>query len=165
MAQRMDEISALQLVMDDDCDWNDSEDEEVTDVDNRVIDEPYEPLDAVQMGKSDDEPETSNHEECCTSMDQSISDESSSIGDLEFSEPVGPAEPYLPSDATPLDFFMLMVGQDFFEYLATETNRYAAQKPPLPSYKWEDTNADEVMLFIGMIFAMGINVQPKLQDY
>ena len=85
----------------------------VTDVDTTVIDEPYEPLDALQMGKSDDEPETSNHEECCTNMDQPISDESSSIVDLDFSEPVGPAEPYHPSDTTPLDFFMLMVGEDF----------------------------------------------------
>ena len=65
------------------------------------------------MGKSDDEPETSNHEQCCTNMDQLISDESSSIVDLDFSEPVGPAEPYHPSDTTPLDFFMLVVGEDF----------------------------------------------------
>ena len=113
MAQRMNEMSALQLVMDDDCDWNDSEDEEVTDVDNTVNDTLYEPLDAVQMGESDDEPDTFNFEECCANMDQPTSDESSSMVDLEFSEPIGPAEPYLPSDATPLDFFMLMVDEDF----------------------------------------------------
>ena len=65
------------------------------------------------MGESDDEPDTSNCEECCTNTDQPICHESSSMVDLEFSEPVGPAEPHLPSDATPLDFFILMVGEDF----------------------------------------------------
>ena len=124
----MDEISTLQLVMDDDCDWNDSEDEDVTWISQLAM-----RVQALEI--------------------------------LRFSEPVGPAEPNLPSDATPLDFFMLMVGEDFFKYLATETNRYAAQKPPLPSHKLDDTNADEMMLFIGMIFAMGMNVQPKLEDY
>lgn len=58
-----------------------------------------------------------------------------------------------------------MVGSDFFSYLAMVSNRYAQQKPPQASYKWYDTTANELMLMIGMILAMGINVQPELADY
>ena len=139
----MDDLSALGLMMGHESDWNDSEDD-VDYQDENGFDEQYEPLDIAQLDDRIEE----------------ISDfqQEGSIDD-------GPALPHLPSSATPLDFFMLMVGADFFECLATETNRYAQQNPPPASYKWQDTTAIEMMLFICMIYTMGLNLQPQLLDY
>ena len=162
MAQRMDDLSALGLMMDHESDWNDSEDD-VDYQDENGFDEQYEPLDIAQLDDHIEEVSGFQQEESID--DDSMDMDSSTPANVDFSEPVGPALPHLPSSATPLDFFMLMVGADFFEYLATETNRYAQQNPPPASYKWQDTTASEMMLFIGMIYAMGLNVQPQLLDY
>ena len=155
MAQRMDDLSALGLMMDHESDWNDSEDD-VDYQDENGFDEQYEPLDIAQIDDHIEEVSDFQQEESID--DDSMDMDSSTPANVDFSEPVGPALPHLPSSATPLEFFMLMVGADFFEYLATETNRYAQQNPPPASYKWQDTTASEMMLFVGMIYAMGLNV-------
>jgi hypothetical protein len=160
----MSECSALDLVMDEDVDWNDSEDDEecANDTHNDDI---REPLDVAQVEDEDDgELDDLDESDHSITMDTSSSPSNPTTSLPTFSEPVGPSLPYLASTATPLEFF-LMVGSDFFAYLAKESNRYAQQKPPQLSYKWYDTTAEELMLMIGMIFAMGINVQPELADY
>jgi hypothetical protein len=163
MAQRMDDITALEQMMGNDSDWNNSgEDDDLQDEDD--CDDQLEPLDIAQLDepadKGDDETECED-----SILDDDSMDTSNSLMNFTFLELVGPAQPYLASNATPLDFFLLMVGRDFFDYLATETNRYAKQKLPPASYKWQDTNVNELMLFIGMVIAMGLNVQPQFLDY
>lgn len=87
----MDDLSALGLMMGHESDWNDSEDD-VDYQDENGFDEQYEPLDIAQLDDHIEEISDFQQEE--------------SIDD-------GPALPHLPSSATPLDFFMLMVGADF----------------------------------------------------
>jgi hypothetical protein len=77
---------------------------------------------------------------------------------------VGPRV-HLDSSATALDAFTLLFGKDTFQLLADQTNLYALQTPPGASYKWYDTNPQEMQLFIGMILAMGIHQLPQLEDY
>ena len=98
-------------------------------------------------------------------MDTSSSPSNSPTSLPSFSEPVAPSLQHLASTATLLKFFLLMVDSDFFSYLAMESNRYVQQKPPQSSYKWYDTTAEELMLMIGMILAVGINIQLELADY
>ena len=81
-----------------------------------------------------------------------------------FTEPVGP-NVHLDSSSTAMDAFLSIFGEDTFQLLADQTNLYAKQSPPGASYKWYDTNADEMELFIGMILAMGVHQLPQLEDY
>ena len=166
MVQRMNECTALDLMMDEDVDWNDSEDDEESgnDTYSQLQDIP-EPLDVAQVDEDDGETDDLDESDRSITMDTSSSPSTPSTTLPTFSEPVGPSLSHLASTATPLEFFLLMVGSDFFSYLAMESNRYAQQKPPQASYKWYDTTANELMLMIGMILAMGINVQPELADY
>ena len=82
----------------------------------------------------------------------------------EFTQSVGPAVS-LDSAATALDAFLLIFGDNTFKLLADQTNLYARQTPPGASYKWYDTNENEMKLFIGMLLAMGIHRLPQLEDY
>ena len=81
-----------------------------------------------------------------------------------FTENIGPSVS-LDSDATALDAFLLIFGSDTFQLLADQTNLYAKQSPPGASYKWYDTNEDEMKLFFGMLLIMGIHRLPQLEDY
>ena len=81
-----------------------------------------------------------------------------------FSEPVGP-NVHLNSSSTALDAFLLLFSEDTFQLLADQTNLYASQVPPGQSYKWYNTTANKMKLFIGMILAMGIHQLPQLEDY
>ena len=46
-----------------------------------------------------------------------------------------------------------------------QTNLYASQNPPSARYNWEDTSPDEMMLFLGIVLATGINRLPEWQEY
>ena len=81
-----------------------------------------------------------------------------------FTKSVGP-NVHLDSTSTAMDGFLLIFGEDTFQLLADQTNLYARQLPPGASYKWYDTSADEMKLFIGMILAMGVHRLPQLEDY
>ena len=89
---------------------------------------------------------------------------SSPFSPPEFTQSVGPAVS-LDSAATALDAFLLIFGDNTFKLLADQTNLYARQTPPGASYKWYDTNENEMKLFIGMLLAMGIHRLPQLEDY
>jgi hypothetical protein len=71
----------------------------------------------------------------------------------------------LPSNATPLDFFSLVFGEETFQFIAYETNRYAQQNPPGDGYNWFDTCKEELQQFLGLIIAMGVHHLPRLEDY
>ena len=70
------------------------------------------------------------------------------------------------------DYFLLFLVDDFFELLATETNRYAQQiiqsrqfPPNSRVHKWRDTTADEMKAFVGLLMAMGIDDRPTYSSY
>ena len=92
-----------------------------------------------------------------------------------FTDPSGPTE-LLPATSTPLDFFNLMFGEDFFNTLAEATNLNAAEKRPPPAGaahgrvatsdpKWQVTSAAEMMSFLAINMVTGINVKPEYKDY
>ena len=72
---------------------------------------------------------------------------------------------HLNNSSTALDAFLLLFSEDTFQLLADQTNLYVSQVPPGQSYKWYNTTANEMKLFIGMILAMGIHQLPQLEDY
>ena len=61
----------------------------------------------------------------------------------------------------PLDFLFLLLGNDIFHLIATETNRYAQQQGVA---EFEVSQA-EIAAFVGMVIAMGIVNLPKIHDY
>ena len=61
----------------------------------------------------------------------------------------------------PLDYLFLLLGDDFFQLLCTETNRYAHQK----GFDDFHTSSAEIAAFVGLNIAMGIVNLPKLHDY
>jgi hypothetical protein len=71
----------------------------------------------------------------------------------------------LPSDATALEFFHLVFGEDTCNLIASETNEYARQNPPGDGYNWVDTNKEEIQQFLGVLIAMGIHRLPQVEDY
>eukprot|EP00117_Sycon_ciliatum_P029475 scpid41094/ scgid23460/ len=65
----------------------------------------------------------------------------------------------LPDDPTPLDYLKLFFNEDFFEYLVTETNRYArafidANLHTLPARSfarsWKPVVVGEMKVFLGL---------------
>ena len=71
-----------------------------------------------------------------------------------------------PSAATmqlekPLQYLLLLLGDDFFQLLSTETNRYARQK----GFDEFEACSTELATFVGLNNAMGIVNLPKIHDY
>lgn len=77
---------------------------------------------------------------------------------------------------TGFSYFMLSVGDDFFQVLAENTNLHAAHiSPPVnldpaaphatSDDKWVETNADEMKAYVGINIAMGLHSLPEYKDY
>jgi hypothetical protein len=56
----------------------------------------------------------------------------------------------------------LIWGEDTAQFIADQSNLYAAQKG---SNDWVNTNGEEMQSFIGMLIAMGIHKMPCIKDY
>ncbi|XP_037935156.1 piggyBac transposable element-derived protein 4 [Teleopsis dalmanni] len=59
-----------------------------------------------------------------------------------------------------IDVVKLFIADDFFEYMATETNRYRAQNPDAfrdraKSVKWKDVNVVDLKQMLGLLLLMG----------
>ncbi|XP_041455728.1 piggyBac transposable element-derived protein 4-like [Lytechinus variegatus] len=91
-----------------------------------------------------------------------------------YTEQVGP-KCNLAYDAPELDYLMCLIGDDFFEMIARNTNINAASKrPPVePDDRdefacsdpaWTPTNKDEIKAFISINILMGINHTSEYQD-
>ena len=66
------------------------------------------------------------------------------------------------------DFFELFVTNDFYSKVAEETNKYAAlsqRKAGTVDNNWEDTNAEEIQAYIGILIFMGLVDLPEIEDY
>ena len=161
----------LQDVMDqfqDDVEWLESEDEDYVGdefeapEDSTMID----PLDQAEMEEdmdTNETPDTSHTDE----PSPSVLSTAVTVGnrpDVVFAEDVGPVC-NLAEDATALDYFLQIFGEDSFDLLTTQSNLYAEQSPPGISYKWHPTCNEEMKLFIGMILLMGVHKLPTVEDY
>ena len=78
----------------------------------------------------------------------------------------------LPDDPTPLDFFNLMFDSSMWDLFATQTNNYANTRinmGPLQRKSrlntWKNVTVDELKVFFGLVFAMGIVRKPDIADY
>lgn len=106
MAQRMNECTALDLMMDEDVDWNDRQDDEESGKDtySQLQDIP-EPLDVAQVDEDDGETDDLDESDRSITMDTCSSPSTPSTTLPTFPEPVGPSLLHLASTATPLEFF------------------------------------------------------------
>ena len=72
-----------------------------------------------------------------------------------------------PENGTALDYFSLLFGDDLFEMIGVETNRYARQKlegtPGLTS--WQDVTLPEIKVYTGLRILMGVIRLPELKVY
>ncbi|KAJ8704564.1 hypothetical protein PYW07_011752 [Mythimna separata] len=90
-----------------------------------------------------------------------------------FSESnVGPTTPC----ADPYEIFIQIWDQQFMEYIASETNKYAQQvvsgmlenhslRPTSRICHWQDTNASELYVYFALILAMGVVVKTRIEEY
>ncbi|XP_052261867.1 piggyBac transposable element-derived protein 4-like [Dreissena polymorpha] len=75
-----------------------------------------------------------------------------------------------PEDALPHNYFELIWGQDLWQHMVTETNRYAEQErtrnPPPPfAPRWVPVDIPAMKAFIGLCFCMGVLRLPSRNDY
>jgi len=65
------------------------------------------------------------------------------------------------------DFFTFMFGEDLFDKIVEETNRYAHQMLTDNERlgRWRDVTKAEVKAYFGMCVIMGMNILPKVADY
>eukprot|EP00745_Piridium_sociabile_P004562 TRINITY_DN12743_c0_g1_i2.p1 TRINITY_DN12743_c0_g1~~TRINITY_DN12743_c0_g1_i2.p1 ORF type:complete len:167 (+),score=34.64 TRINITY_DN12743_c0_g1_i2:343-843(+) len=75
-------------------------------------------------------------------------------------------------DFSPVDYFQLFFPDDVFQFLATETNRYAAQflqGRALSTHsrfkKWVETDMSEMKAFAALQIAMGLCQKSDLEEY
>ena len=65
-------------------------------------------------------------------------------------------------------FFELFVTSDFYNKVAEETNKYAAlsqRKVGTVDNNWEDTNAEEIQAYFGILIYMGLVDLSEIEDY
>ena len=55
--------------------------------------------------------------------------------------------------------------EETFDHIGEQTNLYAFQNPQSACYNWIDTNPQEIMQLVGIIFATGIHCLPSWEDY
>ena len=85
----------------------------------------------------------------------------------DFVSPTGIAVE-LPQNATELDSFKLLFGDDIVDDIVVETNRYALQKLSgnlQRLAKWTAVTANELRAYFGVCIFMGINHLPCTADY
>lgn len=92
-------------------------------------------------------------------------------------EVVYPRKPYkkergathgLPSDASEKDFLDLFMGEDFYEHIVSETNKYAEfkqKKMGKVDTSWYPVTVPEIEAFIGILIYMGIVKLPSVKMY
>ncbi|KAG5865753.1 PiggyBac transposable element-derived protein 4, partial [Gonioctena quinquepunctata] len=79
----------------------------------------------------------------------------------------------IPGEGRPIDFFTLLADDEFFDLLVNETNAYAAlvllndpnPRPQSRISRWKPVDRQEMTVFFGLLFHMGIIQLPRLRDY
>lgn len=82
-----------------------------------------------------------------------------------FSESFGPTTLLPGVTASPVDFFELFFSTNVIDHIVAQTNLYANQNPPSPSYEWERCTHAKLKSFLGLCILMGLKRVPSLPDY
>lgn len=80
---------------------------------------------------------------------------------------------HLPDDAKPIDYFDLFFTNELLNIISNQTNLFAQQTidavenmaPNSRMKSWRPTTNDEIKLFFGIIFSMGLTEKLDLQQY
>ncbi|KAE9542526.1 hypothetical protein AGLY_003387 [Aphis glycines] len=94
---------------------------------------------------------------------------SPNLDTIDFNESVGLK--INPEGDQPIDFFNLLLTNDFFEFIVRETNNYAADLYMNRSSdksritKWIDIDVNELKVFFGLLLHTGTIKMPKMSDY
>ncbi|KAL4083015.1 hypothetical protein QTP88_028345 [Uroleucon formosanum] len=94
---------------------------------------------------------------------------SPNLDTIDFNENVGLK--INPDGDKPIDFFNLLLTNDFFEFIVRETNDYAADLYMNRSSdksritKWIDIDVNELKIFFGLLLHTGTIKMPKMSDY
>lgn len=145
--------------------FGDSDEEDTGDIDGDSSDIDFEGIDEdgeeIDEENGDEEAAESDEEE-----EQQWTDDLSNIAVDEFSARSGIVVD-VGADPKADDFFTFMFGEDLFDKIVEETNRYARQM--LADNKrlgrWRDVTKAEVKAYFGMCVIMGMNILPKVADY
>ena len=91
---------------------------------------------------------------------------------IEMPDPARPMRTLLPEDCDirdPISFFELFFGEEQYELLAINTNKYAAVYPDLYPQKkpkpWKHTNLREIKVYVALLIYMGINKNNDPQSH
>jgi len=96
-------------------------------------------------------------------------DNSPNLDTIDFHENVGLK--INPDGDQPIDFFNLLLTDDFFEFVVRETNNYTADLYMNRSSdksriaKWIDIDVNELKIFFGLLLHTGTIKMPKMSDY
>ena len=75
----------------------------------------------------------------------------------------------LEAERTALNFFQLLVTDEFLNYVILETDRYAQQQktnfPDKHKANWVRPSLEEFKAFLGLVFLMGVDVRPETKMY
>lgn len=77
----------------------------------------------------------------------------------------------LPNGDKPIYYFNLLVTDELLDILVEETNIYAKEiflntvSDKARIYNWVDTNRVEMKIFLSLLFHMGTNKMPRIEDY
>ena len=119
-----------------------------TDSDSDATD--VESSDSDEVSNDDDKPD--------------VGDWSATCRDKRLPEFTGDEGPFvvLPPDAKAAEYFDLVFPSSLWQILATETNRYAAEKKGLAA---KETSITELKAFVGLCMAMSIHKLPQIRNY
>ena len=145
-------------------------DEDSGDVDGSDSDIDFEGIDEDAEESDGDKDQTGN--EGASDSDEELEEEwwTAELGDIDvntFTAQSGRSIDVGP-DPKADNFFTFMFGEDLFEKIFLETNRYARQKFADNEQRlgrWQDVNRDEMKAYFGVCVIMGINNLPKIADY
>jgi hypothetical protein len=96
-------------------------------------------------------------------------DESPSLEHIDFNEI--PGLKIRPDGDQPIDFLNLLLNDDFYDLVVTETNNYAADlflsrsSDKSRINAWVDVNKNELKVFLGLLFHTGTIKMSRVDDY
>ena len=159
-------VSGTVWFLDDDieCDWADSDlsgMESEGDEDSCQAADSFrsnDPIEESQLYKEESMSEiesaviSSSSSQGLTSTPTYHSPQSLSTSSVPFVQQVGPTTRQQ-QDMSPLDYLNIFSGKQTAELLVRQTNLYATQRLPAASYKWHDTEENEICHFLGILIA------------
>lgn len=97
--------------------------------------------------------------------------DSSSMKKINFTSRTGLRVPP-PAEDKPISYFELLANDDFFDMLVKQTNEEAtyiflheSHREQSRISEWSDVTKEEMQIFLGLLFHMGVLDLPRIRDY